>query len=175
MPTFSGENQRSKTASRTLARASILALVMAAEPSCSTMAAIERSNGPTMEARIDGSDNERLYVTDGKNARYAVYRSDIVAIDHPGRAGMTTGAILLGGAATAFALAPVIEHYENKNGWRLDLIAVFYGVCLVAAGLPPLLYGLAIRTRSQEAARVRMQAPVPTSRELPRLSCPSCQ
>jgi hypothetical protein len=175
MPFISDERPRPTIVLRLLARASIVAIAVAVGPSCSTMAAIERGNGPTLEARIDGSDSDRLYVTDGQNTRYAVFRSDIVAIDHPGRAGMLTGTILLGGGAAAFALAPAIEHYEDKSGWRWDLVSVFYGVCLVAAGLPPLLYGLATRMRSQEAARVRTQAPVPPSRELPRLSCPSCQ
>lgn len=175
MPIFSGERPHATITLHLLAQASIVAIMVAVGPSCSTMAAIERGNGPILEARIDGSDSDRLYVTDSENARYAVYRSDIVAIDHPGRAGMITGTILLGGGATAFALAPVLEHYEDKSGWRWDLVSVFYGVCLAAAGLPPLLYGLATRMRSQEAARVRTQAPVQPSRELPRLSCPSCQ
>ena len=160
---------------RILARVAILGLVSGLGLSCSTMASIERRSGPTMEARIDGSDSVRLYVTDADDARYSIDRSDIVEIQHPGRPAMTTGAILLAAAATSFALTPLLDRADNGMAIRLDVIAILLGVSFVTASIPPLLYGLGINMRSREAAKVRLRAPLPGSAELPRLACPSCQ
>jgi len=163
------------SALRVSARACGLAIASTVALSCSNLATIERRSGPTLEARIDTSDSERLYVTDAEDARYMVDRSDIVEIQHPGRPGIATGAILLGAGAVAFAVSPLIARAENKNSLPLDLIAVAYGVSFVIAGIPPLFYGIGVNMRSHEAAKARPRMSTTQAQELPRLPCPSCR
>ena len=125
-----------------------------------------------MEAKIDSSDGDRLYVTDTDSARYSVERADIVDIHHSGHPAMTTGAILLGGGAFAFAIAPA---FDRAHEGFLEVLALAYGIGLVAAGLPLFLYGVGTNMRSHEAAKVRPRTPLPVSQQLPRLPCPACQ
>lgn len=128
-----------------------------------------------MEAKIDGSDSDRLWVTDAENKRYTVERSDIVQIYHPGRPAIITGAILAGVGAAFLAAAPIIKEVQYKDGWRLDNLAIVTGIGYLLAGLSPLIYGVGTNSRSHQAAKLRLHASPTSSQELPRLPCPSCR
>ena len=58
---------------------------------CGNTATITRSNGPSFEARIVGSDRDRIYV---EGARAGIPREEIIDIDHPGNGAAVAGGIL---------------------------------------------------------------------------------
>jgi hypothetical protein len=134
---------------RFLARASILALTAVAGLSCSTVATIERRSGPTLAARIDGSDSERLYVTDSEDARYTIESTDIVEIhhpidiDHPGTGLQIAGALL--------ALMGVY-FVANSHTSSLSENAILFA-CTGGPGLGLLTWGTWNNLRSRRAAR----------------------
>jgi hypothetical protein len=78
----------------------IAASICIALGSCGN-ANIVRHSGPALEATIDRSDRDALYVSTDEGGRYRVERRDVVHIRHPGSA---TGSILL---LTTAALALV--------------------------------------------------------------------
>jgi len=73
----------------------VIALLSGLTSACSTSAAVERRNGPTLVGTIEASDANRLYLTMGENERYWVDRSDITDIDHPGKIGVSVGRNLI--------------------------------------------------------------------------------
>jgi hypothetical protein len=59
--------------------------------SCYGYASIERRSGSTLEAQIDRSDSENLYVTPEDGPQQAVNRADVLDISHPGKVRIATG------------------------------------------------------------------------------------
>jgi hypothetical protein len=131
----------------------VIALLSGLTSACSTSAAVERRNGPTLVGTIEASDANRLYLTMGENERYWVDRSDITDIDHPGKIGVSVGRnlILLGGGL--LALSPFLSNdcvsdcFLSRRG-----LAIFVGVPTLVTGISVLLTNLAHYRRSVAAA-----------------------
>jgi hypothetical protein len=151
-----------------------LLLMMSGGLSCSTLAGIDRRTGPSLEARIDFSDEQRLYVTEYTGAHYTVERSDVVAIHHPGTPTLVIGTIVSSIGALVLAMAPVIKHYQDDNDVDFAAIAALEGVGCLVVGMFNLVHGLAVRSRSQRAAEIPVRGLLPAPAVLPRLACPSC-
>jgi hypothetical protein len=131
----------------------VLGLLSGLSSACSTSAAVERRNGPTLVGTIEASDANRVYLAMGENERYWVDRSDITDIDHPGKIGASVGRnlILLGGGL--LALSPFLNNdcvsdcFLSRRG-----LAIFVGVPTLVAGISVLLTNLAHYRRSVAAA-----------------------
>lgn len=134
--------------------ATLVSLAMA----CSTSAAIERTDGTTLVGKIDGSDQDRLYVTASEGDRYAVDRTSIARIDHPGRGGMILGTIPIGIGVGFLAVSPFLrsncgDNYSSPSPcWNLQAMAVAAGLSYVLVGLPILLVSYVRNHRSKLAA-----------------------
>jgi hypothetical protein len=144
-------------ASRIRPKVALLLLVAVVE-GCSTSAAIERRNGPTIVGRIDYSDANRLYVTGDDDGRYSIERSDVANIDHPGKIGMVIGSITSGVGVSFLLLAPLAPNCSNRaptqgpDCWNLRAISVAIGIGYLLAGLPILIRNLAVHSRSTAAS-----------------------
>ena len=159
----------------TLARPVSGLVLLAFLGACVSTATITRRSGPTLEACIDRSDQDKVYVsaTDGKH--YAVDRSDIVDVDHPGKLLMTMGLVsaglglltLLGGVLTYTSSAPQSD--ERMVGGMFSLIG---GGTLVWA-LPMAGLGTFQWMESRDAL-VPQTSRQAMRESLPRLTCSFC-
>jgi hypothetical protein len=125
------------------------ALLLTLAVGCSTSAAIERRDGPTIVGRIDRSDENRLYVSTSEDERFA--------IDHPGKIGMVIGGITGGIGLGFLALSQLLpDNCAGHTGpgpcWEQRGISAFFGVAHLLVGLPVLLGNLAVSNRSRSAA-----------------------
>lgn len=99
-----------------------------------------------IEGRIDSSDSSRLYVTTAAGRRYAVSRSDVVGIDHPGSA-----LIVLGTVATVLGVALLVAARSKSD---LGAVALgLYATGSLSVGIPFLIVGGPQYSRSVQAAR----------------------
>jgi hypothetical protein len=119
---------------------------------CFPSAQIARRSGPMVEGRIDSSDASHLYVTTATGGRYAVSRSDVVGIDHPG-----TALIVLGTVATVLGGALLVAA-RSKSGANDELglgaaALGMYGVMALGVGIPFLVVGGHRYSRSVHAAQ----------------------
>jgi hypothetical protein len=151
-----------------------LALVVALATGCSTSAAIERRSGPTIVGRIDRSDADRIYVTTAGDERFAVERTDVVGIDHPGRIGMIVGAVPIGIGLGFLAMSPFLrdgcgaDYSSPSPCWNLRAIAAAIGIGYLLAGVPILLGNLSVNSRSKAAAAPpRSLEPIPAKWQSP--------
>jgi len=135
-----------------------VAILVSLATSCGSSAVIERTDGTTLVGRIEGSDQNRLYVTPSEGERYAVDRASIERIDHPGRAGMIFSTIPIGIGVGFLAVSPFLrsdcgDNYSSPSPcWNLQAMAVTTGLLYVLAGLPVLLVSYAHNHRSKVAA-----------------------
>ena len=154
-------------AARRIRQVVALVLLVALVEGCSTSAAIERRNGPTIVGRIDSSDANRLYVTGDDDGRYSIERSDVANIDHPGKIGMVVGAIISGVGVGFLLLAPLAhdcssrEPTQGPDCWNLRAISTAIGIGYLLAGLPILIGNLAVHARSTAALTTRPIQPLP--------------
>jgi hypothetical protein len=74
---------------------SAITLLCLTSSSCYGYASIERRSGATLEAQIDRSDSENLYVTLDDGQQQAVNRADVLDIGHPGKVRIASGAIIV--------------------------------------------------------------------------------
>ena len=144
-----------------------LFLVAALVEGCSTSAAIERRNGPTVIGRIDHSDANRLYVTGDDDQRYAIERADVVDIDHPGKIGRVVGGITTGVGGFFLALAPFATDCSSRapgagpDCWNLRAMALTIGIGYLLVGVPILVRNIAVLSRSRAAAEPVGSPPPP--------------
>jgi hypothetical protein len=142
-------------------------LVVVLVDGCSTSAAIERRNGPTIVGRIDRSDAHRLYVTGDDDQRYAIERRDVVDIDHPGKIGRVVGGITTGVGGFFLALAPFATDCSSREPgagpdcWNLRAMAITIGIGYLLVGLPILLRNVSVLARSRAAAEPVGSPPPP--------------
>jgi hypothetical protein len=134
-------------------------------------ATIDRKSGPRIVGRIDRSDENQLFVTTPADDRYTVERSDIVAIDHPGKLSMWLGAggLLAGAGLTALGLhaASGTENCTTNCPSGFVGIVGAMGIVMILESLPFLIGGYRVYSRSVAAAampplRVPMQPSLPT-------------
>jgi len=136
-------------------------------------ATIDRKSGPRILGRIDRSDENQLFVTTPEDDRYTVERSDIVAIDHPGKLSMWTGSGFLAMSLGMFALASVAPSNCGSQGCMINPrgAAIFFGVGIMIESLPFLIGGYSVYSRSVSAAAMPpLRAPMATG--LPTLPPP---
>lgn len=125
---------------------------------CSSTATITRMSGPTLEARIDGSDDQRLYVTTRSDARYMVERPDVISIDHPGNVVGLIGLTYVAFGALMFFGTNSPSTGERGSGF--EGIPRGMGLTSMVVGLPVAILGGANYLRSVLAAQPA-GAPVP--------------
>jgi hypothetical protein len=116
--------------------------------------------------RIDASDAQRLYVSIAEHEHYAVERSDIVDIHHPGKIGMiASGAV--GGVGVGFLLlSPFLSDACPGTDCFLSRrdLAFFAGVVTLIASLPVMLANRSVHVRSRWAAEPPQRPASPPSR-----------
>jgi hypothetical protein len=111
---------------------------------CGTTATISRVGSPAIEAQIQTSDTENLYV--GHGAGTTLARSSISDIDHPGNVAATIGAIV-----TGYGIANIaIGASDCDRGGAAYCTGVFLPA---AIGLPIMVYGIATYSASVNAAK----------------------
>jgi hypothetical protein len=135
-----------------------VAILVSLATGCSTSAAIERTDGTTLVGKIEGSDQDRLYVSPSEGEHYAVDRTSIARIDHPGRGGMILGTIPIGIGVGFLAVSPLLrsncgDHDTSPSPcWNLQAMAVATGLSYLLVGLPILLVSYVHNHRSKQAA-----------------------
>ena len=99
-------------------------LLCLASSACFRYARIETGSSTTLEARIDRSDSETIFVTSSEGKEQTISRSEVVDIDHPGKARLTTGVLMVAGGAAMLIYglvhrvpsASVLRHRANRPG-----------------------------------------------------------
>ncbi len=128
---------------------------------CGT-ATIVRHGGPPLQASIDRSDAQALYVTSDEGARYRIEGRDVVSVDHPGNLGV--GVALLGLAvaslAAFIALDPPDDPERGSGFVAIPRLMALTGlvICL-PSGI--VLAGTNLRSRSAAGSLVFPAAPAP--------------
>lgn len=163
-------------------RPAIMLLLCLASSSCYAYASLEKRSGATLEARIDGSDSEYLYVTPEDGPQQVVSRVDVLEISHPGKVRIAIGAVIAAAGAAALIYGQV--HQWCAGGTRtpqedcgfdvrplvwtqLGALGLGSGVALTAAGLYAYVNSVTAAMASEFIPnRQAMQ------RSLPRFTCP---
>jgi hypothetical protein len=118
---------------------------------CADTATVGRSDGPDIEARIQRSDTEALYVRSSNGQIYRAERKNVTDVDHPGNVLGWVGLSLIG-VSTLFLAETSNADPETRRG-----IAAVYGV----PGVLMALAGWYSYFRSVNAARTFESAEVP--------------
>ncbi len=116
---------------------------------CSTTATISRKGGPTVEAKIQRSDREYLFVKTEDKAEAVIPRAEVADIDHPGNA-----TAVLGGLLSAYGVLNIVSGLETCSESE-GAVGVGYctGMVLPAAvGAGMLIWGLTTWGNSLNAA-----------------------
>jgi hypothetical protein len=157
----------------------MVALVALFLSACFPTALIERRSGPTIEARIERSDNEKLYLTTAEGQQYTVDRSDVVDIDHPGNVLLTTGIVIatLGALMLAGSFAVSCSGQGSCEGpGATKLMLLLGGINNLSYGIPLAVSGGIIYSRSVTAAKPSQVSPNTQAmkQSLPRPTCSFC-
>lgn len=130
-------------------------LVLCPMLGCSSVSAIQLRDAATIEARIDRSDREFIYVTPAEGERQQIDRRNVVSIDHPGKAGMVVGAVCSIVSAGSFVLSSTLHAGCGQGGCLITPSGFFYleGVLGLGCALPALAVGFGAYMRSWTAAR----------------------
>ena len=128
-----------------------LALAAGLAGGCGTAATVHRRGGPAYRGRIVAGDGDAVYLRRGRSKTWAVPRSEIRRIDHPGPAGMWTGALLMAGSLTTM-LSGGPSWNESKARF------VIFGAT-GGGGAVAFVWGLVRWRRSIAAARSRGPLP----------------
>jgi hypothetical protein len=145
----------------------LFALLSGLSSACSTSAALERRNGPTLVGTIEASDANRLYLAVDENERYWIARSDITDIDHPGKTGIVVGSGLIFFGGGLLALSPFLSNdcvsdcFLSRSG-----LALFAGIPMLVSGISVLLTNLAHYRHSVAAAKAPSTATYPPTKSL---------
>jgi hypothetical protein len=162
----------------------VVALVCLTSSSCYGYASIERRSGPTVEARIDRSDSENLYVTlEGGAQQQTLSRADVLDISHPGKAPLATGVMIAVAGASMLVYGLVHQSCSGARtpqedcGFDLEKLMWIQGGALVllAGGSIATAGGFAYHN-SVTAAEAPLVSPSRQAmqRSLPRLRCTVC-
>jgi hypothetical protein len=129
---------------------------------CGTTATITRPGLPEVEAKIQASDSQNIYVENAAGTT-TIDRQSITDIDHPGNVAATIGAIVTGYGIANIALgAPDCD----RGG-----AAYCFGVFLPAAiGAPIMGWGIATWLKSVQSAGPRKEKTEPSFAVVPVLS-----
>jgi hypothetical protein len=160
-------------------RSIALALGLLLFSNCFSTATIQRHSGPPIEARIDRSDSEKLYLTSATGEHFTLDRSDIVDIDHPGNVRLTIGiaaavlgTVMLVGANTSL----FCSHGSSCVSPEGFLGLYLFGMGFALASLPLVGTGWWTYAHSVRAAEPAL-LPLDTQaniHDLPRLTCSFC-
>jgi hypothetical protein len=156
-----------------------IALLCLASSACFRYARIERRSSTALEARIDRSDSERIFVTSSEGHGQTISRSDVVDIDHPGKIRLTTGTLMVVGGA-AMLLSGLLHQPCSGGGdvcdysWKVN--AIIYAIPLLAGGGVLATSGGLTYYKSVTAAAPSPVVPSPQAmrHSLPRLTCSFC-
>jgi len=160
----------------------VMALLCLTSSACYRYASIERRSVPALQARIDRSDRENLFVTTSDGQEQTVSRAEVVNISHPGKIRLTTG-ILIASAGVAMVLYGLLHQPCSgrppgdacEQSWD-DLGAIADGVAfLTGGGVLAISGGLSYYnsvTVAEPAAP--MQGTQAMRHPLPRLTCSFC-
>ncbi len=116
---------------------------------CTTTATISRHRGPTIEGTIDRSDSRALYVTTPDGPRFAIERTDVIAIDHPGNAIALVGLAFVASGVAALAVGYLAADDESSG---FVGIPRFGGWANLLLGAPMIAVGGAVYLRSRAAS-----------------------
>jgi hypothetical protein len=156
-----------------------IALVCLTSSACFRYARIERRSSAALEARIDRSDNETIFVTTSEGQEQAISRSDVVDEDHPGKVRLTTGMLMVAGGAAMFIYGLV----HQPCGVGTDVCDYSGKVMAIVFAVPLLVGGGALATSGGLTYHNSVTAAKPSSvvpsaqamrHSLPRLTCSFC-
>ena len=162
-------------------RPAIALLPFLASSSCYAYASIERRSGATLEARIDRSDSENLYVTPEDGPQQAVNRADVLDIGHPGKVRIASGTMIVAAGASMLIYGLLYPSCRGARtpqedcGWDFGkLMRTQLGVFGLVAGGALTTSGLLAYDDSVTAARAYPVIPKRQAmqRSLPRFTHP---
>ena len=146
---------------------------------CFRYARIERKSSATLEAQIDRSDSEKIFITSSEGQEQTINRSDVVDIDHPGKVRLTTGMLAIAGGAAMLIYGLV----HQPCGGGTDVCDYSGKVMPIVFAVPLLVGGGALVTSGGLAYHTSVTAAKPSSvvpsaqamrHSLPRLTCTFC-
>ncbi len=158
-----------------------IALLCLSSSACFRYARIERRSAPTLEARIDRSDGENLYVTSSEGQEQTVSRADVVDVDHPGKVRLTTGMLMLAGGAAMLIYGLV--HQPCNPGPLNDTCNYSENLMLIVSSFPLLVGGCVLATSGgltyhDSVTAARPSPAIPGTQAMrysqPRLTCSFC-
>jgi hypothetical protein len=157
----------------------VIALVGLTSSACFRYARIEMRSSATVEARINRSDSETIFVTTSEGQDQAISRSDVVEIDHPGKVRLVTGILMVAGGATMLLYGLVHQPCSGAS----DVCDYSGKTMAIVFAVPFLVGGGALATSGGLTYRNSVVAAKPSSvvpgaqalrHSLPRLACSFC-
>jgi hypothetical protein len=155
------------------------ALLCLTSSACFRNARIERQSAPTLEAQIDRSDSENLFVTSSEGQEQSISRADVVDIDHPGKIRLATGMMSTTGGAALLIYGLV--HQPCTRGvdtcdYSGNLMAIVSAIPLLVGGVVLAASGGLTYHRSVAASNPSPAIPSTQAMQhsLPRLTCTFC-
>jgi hypothetical protein len=162
----------------------VVALIGLSASSCYGYASIERRSAASLEARIDCSDGESLYVTTEDGSKQMVKRADVVEISHAGKGAFSCGILLA--AAGASMVTYGLVHPWCRGGTRTVAKDCGYsieqwmwiegGVLALLSGGGFVAAGVSAHHNSVRAAALLSITPSTQAMQaaLPQLTCSFC-
>jgi hypothetical protein len=159
-----------------------IAFLCLASSACYGYASIERRSAPILEALIERSDEENLFVTLSEGQEQTVNRADVVDIAHPGKVRLTTGMMIAAAGVSLLIYGLVHNPCSGGNPGDsceeaiLNLFWIEGGVSMIVGGGVLATTGGFTYYNSVTAAK---PSPAIPSRQairhsLPRLTCSFC-
>jgi hypothetical protein len=161
----------------------VLVVLCLTSSSCYRYASIERRSAPALNAQIERSDSQKLYLTLEDGSEETVSRTEVVDISHPGKIRLVTGLALA--AAGASLLVYTYGFFKPCRGSRPgdECADVFLSLPLIGTGLTGVIAGGSLATAGGIAYldSVTAAAPPPDTpsirtmrRAVPRMTCSFC-
>jgi len=156
----------------------VIALVGLTSSACFRYARIEMRSS-AVEAQINRSDSETIFVTTSEGQEQAISRSDVVEIDHPGKVRLVTGILMVAGGAAMLLYGLVHQPCSGVS----DVCDYSGKVTAIVFAVPLLVGGGALATSGGFTYRNSVVAAKPSSvfpgaqalrHSLPRLACSFC-
>jgi hypothetical protein len=159
-----------------------IALICGTCSACYGYASIERRSGPPLQARIDRSNEQSLFVTSNDGQEQIVSRDDVVAIAHPGIVRLTTGTMIAVAGVALLIYGLVHKPCPGSNPGD-ECEEIFGNLLDIAGGVNMLVGGTVLATTGGFAYynSVNAAAPSPSVHgmqamrgSLRRLTCSFC-